>query len=131
MQTYAMPEVQRMTVPYAVQHHLCLSRYMLLLNPVPAVMLAEQRRERTQSKIFAQQSYACVCSRFLTPVPAAVVRAEQRKEKKLSSNFANQSWVQHVKRTTSNIKGREIMHMLRSAELHNTQYVLGEVRNWI
>jgi hypothetical protein len=63
---------------------------------------------------------------FLVP---AVSRAEQQKEQKESKNFANQSWVQHVKRATSHIKEREIMHMLRGAELHNTQYVLGEVRD--
>jgi hypothetical protein len=59
----------------------------------------------------------------------AVLRAEQAKEKQQSKNFANQSWVQHVKRATTDIKEREIMHMLRGAELHNVQYVLGEVRD--
>jgi hypothetical protein len=60
-----------------------------------------------------------------------VCLVEQRSEQKQSKNFANQSWLQHVKRTTSDVTAREIMHMLRGAELHNTQMVLGEVRSWL
>jgi hypothetical protein len=54
--------------------------------------------------------------------------AEQAAQKKESKNFANQTWLASLKASTDDVMEREILHMLRSAELHNTQYVLGEVR---
>lgn len=71
----------------------------------------------------------CPSSIWLAPcwcLPACLP-AEMRKELKESRNFANETWKHHLVDYSKDEVDWEILNLVREAELHNTQWMLGQV----